>query len=70
MMFRTSRPAAVRVSSESATLTSESFIDEPLWAYSAGMKLRLAFSVAIHCDPDVLNKSRRSPGFAGVAVGV
>jgi ABC-type polysaccharide/polyol phosphate transport system ATPase subunit len=32
----------------------ESFIDEPLRAYSAGMKLRLAFSVAIHCDPDIL----------------
>ncbi len=32
----------------------ESFIDEPLRAYSTGMKLRLAFSVAIHCDPDIL----------------
>jgi ABC-type polysaccharide/polyol phosphate transport system ATPase subunit len=30
------------------------FIHEPLRAYSAGMKLRLAFAVAIHCDPEVL----------------
>jgi ABC-type polysaccharide/polyol phosphate transport system ATPase subunit len=30
------------------------FIDEPLRAYSSGMVLRLAFSVAIHVDPDVL----------------
>jgi ABC-type polysaccharide/polyol phosphate transport system ATPase subunit len=30
------------------------FIHEPLRTYSAGMVLRLAFSVAIHTDPDVL----------------
>lgn len=29
-------------------------IDEPLRTYSAGMKLRLAFSVAVHAEPDVL----------------
>jgi len=30
------------------------FIDEPLRTYSAGMTMRLAFSVAVHTDPDVL----------------
>jgi len=30
------------------------FIDSPIRAYSAGMVLRLAFSVAIHCDPEIL----------------
>lgn len=30
------------------------FIHEPLRTYSAGMQMRLAFSVAIHMDPDIL----------------
>jgi ABC-type polysaccharide/polyol phosphate transport system ATPase subunit len=30
------------------------FIDEPLRTYSTGMMMRLAFSVAIHRDPEVL----------------
>jgi len=30
------------------------FIDEPIRAYSAGMVLRLAFAVAIHCEPEIL----------------
>jgi ABC-type polysaccharide/polyol phosphate transport system ATPase subunit len=30
------------------------FIDEPLRTYSTGMMMRLAFSVAVHCDPDIL----------------
>ena len=30
------------------------YIDEPLRAYSSGMSLRLAFSVAVNVDPDIL----------------
>ncbi|PJC42432.1 MAG: hypothetical protein CO040_04515 [Candidatus Pacebacteria bacterium CG_4_9_14_0_2_um_filter_36_8] len=29
------------------------FIDEPLFTYSKGMKLRLGFAVAINSDPDI-----------------
>ncbi|WP_035601362.1 ABC transporter ATP-binding protein [Haloferula sp. BvORR071] len=32
----------------------EEFIDEPVRTYSTGMMMRLAFSVAVHTDPEVL----------------
>ncbi len=32
----------------------EEFINAPVWTYSTGMRMRLAFSVAINVDPDIL----------------
>lgn len=32
----------------------EEYVDTPLRAYSTGMQMRLAFSIAIHAEPDIL----------------
>jgi len=32
----------------------EAFLDAPLSSYSSGMKVKLGFAVAVHCEPDVL----------------
>jgi ABC-type polysaccharide/polyol phosphate transport system ATPase subunit len=43
-----------RYSSIEAFAEIGSFIDEPVRTYSSGMAVRLAFSVAIHADPEIL----------------
>jgi lipopolysaccharide transport system ATP-binding protein len=46
--LRSRLPAIVRFAEIAA------FLDEPVRTYSTGMRMRLAFSVAVHCDPEVL----------------
>ena len=43
-----------RYSSIEAFAEIGEFIDEPVRTYSSGMAVRLAFSVAIHVDPEIL----------------
>ncbi|NJR26508.1 MAG: ABC transporter ATP-binding protein, partial [Richelia sp. CSU_2_1] len=50
----TRREAARRFSDIVEFAELEQFIDSPLRTYSTGMKMRLAFSVAVHTDPEVL----------------
>lgn len=50
----TRREAKERQQEVIAFAELEEFIDQPVRTYSSGMYLRLAFSTAIHCDPDVL----------------
>lgn len=50
----TRRELEQRLDSIVAFAELEDFIDAPLRTYSSGMRMRLGFSIAIHCDPDVL----------------
>ncbi|MBW4523135.1 MAG: ABC transporter ATP-binding protein [Scytolyngbya sp. HA4215-MV1] len=50
----TRREVARRFDEILAFAELESFIDNPLRTYSSGMQMRLAFSTAIHTDPQVL----------------
>lgn len=50
----TRRQVAARFDDIVAFAELEDFIDNPLRTYSTGMRMRLAFAVAVHIEPDVL----------------
>ena len=50
----TRRQVRERFDSIVAFAEVENFIDNPIRTYSTGMQMRLAFSTAVHTDPDVL----------------
>jgi lipopolysaccharide transport system ATP-binding protein len=50
----TRREVAERFDSIVAFAELEEFIDGPLRTYSTGMRMRLAFAVAVHIEPDIL----------------
>ncbi|MBE9123721.1 Wzt carbohydrate-binding domain-containing protein [Tychonema sp. LEGE 07199] len=50
----TRRETARRFDDIVAFAELQKFIDSPIRTYSTGMQMRLAFSVAVHTDPDVL----------------
>jgi lipopolysaccharide transport system ATP-binding protein len=50
----TRREVEARLDSIIAFSELEDYIDSPLRAYSTGMQMRLAFSIAIHAQPDIL----------------
>jgi lipopolysaccharide transport system ATP-binding protein len=50
----TRREVAINFDSIVAFAELEEFIDSPLRIYSMGMQIRLAFSVAVHIQPDIL----------------
>ena len=50
----TRREVAQRFDSIVAFAELEEFIDNPLRTYSTGMRMRLAFAVAVHTEPEIL----------------
>lgn len=50
----TRREVAARFDEIIAFAELEEFVDTPLRAYSDGMRMRLGFSIAVHCEAEVL----------------
>jgi lipopolysaccharide transport system ATP-binding protein len=50
----TNREVDERADQMIAFTENEEFLDAPVRTYSSGMKARLAFSVAVHTEPDIL----------------